>query len=425
MSAPLLQTVRTGFSRSFWVANVLELFERFSYYASKAVLAVYLAEHLGLGPTTATLYAGSIFNTLIYFLPALAGTVVDRYGFRRSLMLCFSIFSVGYLIVGLAGLPVAAPFVAAVGVKVWTLTGLIIAAVGGSLIKPSIVGTCARTTTEESKALGYSIYYSVVNIGGMLGPTLAVPIREHLGIAYVLVVASCVSAVLCAATFAFFREPPRPADLPPAKSFGQVLAGMFQAMADVRFVTFLVIFSGFWLMFWHIFYALPFYVKDVLHYDRFELVEAIGPWTIVLTTVPAAALARRMKPIAAMTLGFAIATSGWFVMGAIPTIQAAFAGVAIFALGEALQAPRYYQYVADLAPREQVGTYMGIAFLPIAIGTFGTGLLAGRLVEWYKDAAHPSHMWYVLGGIGVVTTILMVVYDRFIAPRDRADAATV
>jgi MFS family permease len=162
-------------------------------------------------------------------------------------------------------------------------------------------------------------------------------------------------------------------------------------------------------MFWHIFYALPFYVKDVLHYPRFEWVEMVGPLMIVLFTVPTAALARRMKPIAAMTLGFAIATSGWFVMGAIPTIGAAFAGVAIFALGEALQAPRYYQYVADLAPRDQVGTYMGIAFLPIAIGTFGTGLLAGRLVEWYKDAAQPSHMWYVLGGIGVVTTILMVV----------------
>jgi dipeptide/tripeptide permease len=422
VTAPLLQTVRTGFSRSFWVANTLELFERFSYYASKAVLAVYLAEHLGLGPTTATLYAGSIFNTLIYLLPALAGTVVDRYGFRRSLMLCFSIFSVGYLIVGLAGLPVAQPLVAAVGLRAWTLTGLVIAAIGGSLIKPSIVGTCARTTTEESKALGYSIYYSIVNVGGLLGPVLAVPIREHLGIAYVLVVASCVSAVLCGATFLFFREPPRPADLPPTKTTAEVLAGMLRALVDVRFVVFLVIFSGFWLMFWHIFYALPFYVKDVLHYGRFEWVEAIGPCTIVLLTVPTAALARRMKPIAAMTLGFAISTSGWFLMGAIPTIQAAFAGVAIFALGEALQAPRYYQYVADLAPRDRVGTYMGIAFLPIALGTFGTGLLAGRLVEAYKDAPQPSHMWYVLGGIGVVTTILMVVYDRFLAPRDRAAA---
>src|SRR5689334_7439242 len=192
---------------------------------------------------------------------------------------------------------------------------------------------------------------------------------------------------------------------------------MFLAMADVRFMTFLVIFSGFWLMFWHIFYALPFYVKDVLHYERFELIESIGPWTIVLTTVPTAALARRMKPIAAMTLGFAIATSGWFVMGAIPTLWACIAGVAIFALGEALQAPRYYEYVANLAPRERVGTYMGIAFLPIAIGTFGTGLLAGRLVEWYRDAPQPSHMWYVLGGIGIVTTTLMVVYDRLLAPR--------
>ncbi len=422
MAAPLLQTIRTGFTRSFWVANTLELFERFAYYASKAVLAVYLAEHLGLGPTTATLYAGSIFNTLIYLLPALAGTVVDRYGFRRSLMLCFSIFSVGYLIVGLAGLPVAQSLVAVVGVKAWTLTGLIIAAVGGSLIKPSIVGTCARTTTEESKALGYSIYYSIVNVGGLLGPMLAVPIRENLGIAYVLAVAATVSALLCAATFLFFREPPRPADLPPTKTMVEVLAGMLRAVRDVRFMVFLVIFSGFWLMFWHIFYALPFYVKDVLHYPRFEWVEMVGPLMIVLFTVPTAALARRMKPIAAMTLGFAIATSGWFVMGAIPTIGAAFAGVAIFALGEALQAPRYYQYVADLAPRDQVGTYMGIAFLPIAIGTFGTGLLAGRLVEWYKDAPQPSHMWYVLGGIGVVTTILMVVYDRFLAPRDRAGA---
>jgi hypothetical protein len=31
-------------------------------------------------------------------------------------------------------------------------------------------------------------------------------------------------------------------------------------------------------------------------------------------------------------------------------------------------------------------------------------------------------MWYVLGGIGIVTTILMVAYDRFLAPRDRAGA---
>ena len=64
---------------------------------------------------------------------------------------------------------------------------------------------------------------------------------------------------------------------------------MLHALSDVRFVTFLVIFSGFWLMFWHIFYALPFYVKDMLGYGRFEWVESMGPWTIVLLTIPTAA----------------------------------------------------------------------------------------------------------------------------------------
>jgi proton-dependent oligopeptide transporter, POT family len=120
-----------------------------------------------------------------------------------------------------------------------------------------------------------------------------------------------------------------------------------------------------------------------------------------------------------MTLGFAISTASWFVMGSVPTIGAAIAAVAIFALGEAIQAPRYYGYVADLAPRDQVGTYMGIAFLPIAIGTFGAGAIAGPLVERYiqSGAAAPSHMWYVIGVIGIVTTTLMVVYDRLLAPR--------
>ena len=84
------------------MANVLELFERFAYYGSKAILAVYIAEQVGLGPETAGFLAGSVFNTLLYFLPVLAGTVVDRYGFKRSLLACFSIFSVGYFLIGLA-----------------------------------------------------------------------------------------------------------------------------------------------------------------------------------------------------------------------------------------------------------------------------------------------------------------------------------
>ena len=90
----------------------------------------------------------------------------------------------------------------------------------------------------------------------------------------------------------------------------------------------------------------------------------------------------------------------------------------MFAVGEAIQSPRYYEYVADLAPKEQVGTYMGFAFLPIAIGTFICGYTSGWLVEHYvNQSATPWVMWYYVGAMGVVSTLLMVVYDRVLAPR--------
>jgi dipeptide/tripeptide permease len=91
----------------------------------------------------------------------------------------------------------------------------------------------------------------------------------------------------------------------------------------------------------------------------------------------------------------------------------------LFAVGEATQSPRFYEYVANLAPAEQVGTYMGFAFLPIAIGTFIAGWSSGYLVKHYVEGGNPAapQMWFVVGFYGVVSTVLMVLYDRFWAPR--------
>jgi len=422
-----LDRLRGGFSRTFWVANVLELFERFAYYSSKAVLAVFIAEQVRLGPEAAGWLAGSVFNTLLYFLPLLAGTVVDRYGFKRSLLACFGIFSLGYFLVGLGGLPMGQPLVQAVGARSWMLLALIVTAIGGSLIKPSVVGTVARTTSQETKALGYSIYYTLVNVGGAVGPFIALAVRESAGISYVLVVSSLTSLLLFTATALFYVEPERPADAPRPRSMGAVLADMVLVFRNLRFIAFLVIFSGFWAMFWHIFYALPFYVKDYLKFERFEILETVDAWTIILVTIPVTALAKRLQPLTAMVIGFVLATACWFIMGLVPTVAGTVAAMVVYALGEGLQSPRFYEYVAALAPPEQVGTYMGFAFLPIAIGTFIAGWSSGYLVAHYVSGGNPAapRMWFVVGSYGVVSTVLMVLYDRFLAPKRTTAPAAV
>ena len=83
-----VQELRSGFTPTFWIANILELFERLAFYGAKAVLVVFLAERVGL-VEEAGRFAGT-FTFVLYFLPVFAGVFVDKYGFRKSLMAAFS-----------------------------------------------------------------------------------------------------------------------------------------------------------------------------------------------------------------------------------------------------------------------------------------------------------------------------------------------
>jgi len=408
--ASLLTSIRTGFSPAFWVANTLELFERFAFYGSKAVLAYYLANAVGLELSTTGWLLG-MFTGLTWSLPVVAGVFVDRFGFRKTLAVCFCLFTIGYFLVGLGGMEQSAGLVGALGKPAYMAVALIVTAIGGSLIKPCVVGTVERTSKPDARALGFSIYYALVNLGGAAGPVLASEIRMRAGIAYVFMVSAAVSALLMAGALLFFREPEDGAGT--RRSFGRLFKDMLLVFGNFRFMSFLLIFSGFWMMFWQVFYSFPFYVDEVLNFKRFEILESVDAFTIILLSVPLTALAKRLRPMVAMTIGFVIASLSWLVLAFSPTITAAVAGMALFAVGESLQAPRFYDYVGSLAPRDQVGTFMGFGFLPIAIGSFVAGRLGTWLVETYmRKSNEPGMMWIVCAGIGGVSTALMLAHDR-------------
>jgi hypothetical protein len=101
----------------------------------------------------------------------------------------------------------------------------------------------------------------------------------------------------------------------------------------------------------------------------------------------------------------------WIFVGASTTILLTVIGIAIYAMGEATQAPRFYEYVSSLAPKDQIGTFMGFAFLPVAIGSFSAGKVADVLRLGYMNT-DPSMMWYVVSGIGFGSVALMIIYDR-------------
>jgi dipeptide/tripeptide permease len=97
--APRLREIRSGFERSFWIANLTELFERLAYYATAAVLAIYLNEQLHFSSQLTGWLIGT-FGLVVWFLPILGGTLADRFGFRRALLFAYLVMTVGYFLLG-------------------------------------------------------------------------------------------------------------------------------------------------------------------------------------------------------------------------------------------------------------------------------------------------------------------------------------
>ena len=406
--------IRTGFERPFWIANISELFERLSYYAAFASLPRYLHESLNFGVERASSLAG-LFGGLVWFLAAFGGALADRMGFRRALSLAYLILATSYFLLGSIGSPWLAPVRSAVPLVALVTFILMLPALGIALVKPSVVGTTARASRENVRSIGYSIYYTVVNIGGALGPFLAGWVHQHLSVEKVFGMAALSVFVMFFAVLILFKEPRRPGEAQ-TESLGQVARNFLTVVSNWRFMLFLIIFSGYYIAFWQEFIILPIYIHDYVNpHSNTEMLLMWDSLTVITLQIPLSILTQKMAPFRGIILGTLISGLAWILLILHPTVIMAVITLIVVAIGEITQQPRYYEYISRLAPSGQQGTYMGFAFLPIGIGSLVGGLLGGFLIHHFGEVLHqPGLIWWPVTGVGVATAGLLWVYDRLV-----------
>jgi dipeptide/tripeptide permease len=416
-----LHEIRTGFERPFWVANISELFERLSYYAAFASLARYLHETLNFKVEQASSLTG-LFGGLVWFLAAFGGTLADRLGFRRSLSLAYLILSTSYFLIGSLGSAWLAPVRDAMPLGVLVAILLMLPALGIALVKPCVVGTTARASNENVRSIGYSIYYTLVNIGGAAGPYVASWVHQHMRVENVFRVAALSVFAMFFAVLLFFKEPRRPDE--PILTLKQVIANFGTVLSNPRFMIFLLIFSGYWIVYWQEFIILPLYIHDYINPKTdTELLLVTGPIVVILFTMVTSLLTQRIPAFRAIILGTLISGGAWLLVVVHPSVFMAFITLIVVAIGELTQSPRYYEYVSRLAPPGQQGTYMGFAFLPIGIGSLIGGKLGGMLIHHFGEVMHrPERIWWTVADLGIATAVLLWAYDKLVITRTPSPA---
>jgi proton-dependent oligopeptide transporter, POT family len=408
--------IRGGFERSFWVANVSELFERLSYYAAFASLARYLHETLSF-PTQRASELSGLFGGLVWFLAIFGGAIADRLGFRRALSLAYLILSAAYFLLGSIGSPWLAPVRNAVPLGLFVTFILMLPALGVSLVKPCVVGTTARASNENVRSIGYSIYYTLVNIGGALGPFVASWVHRHMSVENVFRVSSLSVFLMFFVVLLLFKEPRKSGEAR-TESIGVTIRNFGKVLGNGKFMLFLLIFSGYWIVYWQEFVTLPIYVHDYVDSTAdTERMLSIDPIVVIAFTVAFSVMTRKMSAFRAVVLGTLVSMLAFGVLGLSSSIWAAYGALVVLAVGELIQQPRYYDYISRLAPAGQQGTYMGFAFLPLGIGSFLGGPIGGALLHYFGEVRHRPQLFpWALVVIGMVTTALLWVYDRVVKP---------
>jgi MFS family permease len=337
--------------------------------------------------------------------------VADRLGFRRALSLAYLILACSYFLLGSLGAAWMAPVRNTVPLLGLVAFVLVLPALGISMVKPSVVGTTARASRENVRSIGYSIYYTLVNIGGAAGPYIASWAHRHLGVENVFRVSALSVLLMFFAVLLFFKEPRRAGEVQ-AASLAATARNLFTVTMNSRFMIFLLIFSGYWIVFWQQYIVLPIYIHAYIdpHADV-ELILITDAATVICLQFLATYLTRKIPAFRAITIGTLISALGWLIVANHPAVWAVVLSIFVVALGEIVLSPRYYEYVSRLAPPGQQGTYMGFAFVPIGIGSLVGGWLGGRLMHHYGEVVHrPEQVWWALTGIGIGTTLLMWVY---------------
>lgn len=434
------------FSRAFWVANTVELLERLAYYAIFISLTLYLSSIWGFNDVEAGIIAGC-FSAFLYFLPTFVGAYSDKIGFRKAIMIAFSLLTIGYFGLGIvptllesAGLvqygagnavglnpgdkepgwiiETFRSFFQSIGignfdrltsftglrdsVQQWTIVPILLfIVVGGAFIKSVISGTVAKETTPDTRARGFAIFYMMVNIGAFTGKTVVDPLRKSIGdqgLVYLNYFSAIMTLIALVVVFFMYRSTQTAGQ---GKSLSEIWQALIKVCKNGRLVALILITSGFWIVQQQMYASMPKYVIRMVGQDASPgWIANVNPFVVFLLVNLVTTIMKKRSPLASIMVGMFIIPFSALIMAMgnmmgselisvfglfemHPITLMLIVGIAFQALAECFISPRFLEYFSLQSPKGEEGLYLGFSHLHSFVSSLVSFIVAGVLLETF------------------------------------------
>jgi MFS family permease len=429
LTQPFVDLAHT--SRALLGINISYVLEGLTYFGVLGLLAIFFNNYIGLDDIDAGRMVG-VLTAGITIAMLFLGATVDWIGLRKSLLISLSLMLVGRILitmapdVGVSGLWNSAHVISMLGIL-----GIIL---GYGIYQPACYTGVKQLTNEKTAAMGYAMLYALMNLGGFLPGIISPPIRRAFGIpgvfwVYVVLTVVGIGVVYFIITKKAMekavRDANQDADGNQKEEEKDEMAGLSKKeqvmyylknfpLKDLRFLYFIFILFFVQTLFAHNWLTLPQYTSRAFEgfvSDNFEFFVNLNPILIFILTPMVTALTVKKDTYNMMIIGTFVMAAPTFILALGPNFYTLMGYLFIMTVGEAMWQPRFLQWVAEIAPKNMTGIYMGIGQFPWFLTKVITSIYSGWFLMNYCPADTPPSemntetMWFIYACIAMISPI--------------------
>jgi POT family proton-dependent oligopeptide transporter len=435
--------------RALWGINLSYVLEGLLYFGVLSLLAIYFNEYIGLDDINAGIMVG-VLTWGITLAMLFLGATVDWIGVRKSLLISLFLFLIGRILLSIApGTGEAGMWNTAHWVAMGGILGIIL---GLGIYQPACYAAVRKFTNVKTAAMGYAMLYALMNLGGFLPGLVSPPVRRAYGITgvfWVYAALTVVGIIIVAVILTKKTEEDTAKameeeagteetnEIETAMDFREKIRFYLKniPLKDARFMFFIFILIPVQTLFAHNWLTLPQYFSRAFTgvvSENYEFFVNFNPLLIFILTPIVTALTVKKDTYRMMIIGTLIMAAPTFILAIGPTIWAVFGYLLIMTVGEAMWQPRFLQWIAEIAPKNMTGIYMGIGQFPWFLTKFITSLYSGWFLMRYCPVDRPPEelntqmLWFIYGGIAMISPLALFLARKWMGKSvsDRASAHT-
>jgi MFS family permease len=391
------QEVVQRFPSGIWLMTGLDMLLSIGWSSASPFLAIYLYNERGLSMSV----VGTIFLVAGLCTGAtnlIGGMLSDRFG-RRRLLVSISLIS--------TVTSVATALLIGISAPIWSIILLFIAtrSINGT-IGPTLGAIVADLSPKHRLAETYAVVRIGGNLGFAAGPALGGYLMGYISYGWLFSISAVVSLLVAGLVYFFLKETF-------AGSKSRVdLRSTLAVAGDKSFLIFSIVCILLVLSIGHLGTTLSVFTVDRLGFStaQYGLLLTTNGILVVLFQYPVTRLVNSMSKANGLILGSLFYVAGYASLGWIHSFQWALFIIMLITAGEVTLSPISSAVVAEAAPEDKRGRYMGFFTLGQTLGYALSPLFGGVLLDNFPTESRL--LWGIIGAVGIVSAAGFYIWGR-------------